>query len=54
MKYEVIHLTGPNSITLDNGQTLYDLIKPYLLAGQEIELDFSGVRIFASPFLMLL
>ena len=50
MKVNVHVLIGENGITLEDGQKVYDLIHPALLAGQRIELDFAGVDVFASPF----
>ncbi|MDX1992615.1 MAG: STAS-like domain-containing protein [bacterium] len=47
----VIQLVGENCITLDDGQKLYNLIYPKISVKDTVELDFSGVRIFASPFM---
>lgn len=44
-------LVGENCITLDDGQKVYDLIHPRLKSNEAVKLDFSGVRIFASPFM---
>ena len=41
---------GENCMTLKQGQSLYDAIYPQLQSGKTVELDFMGVRIFASPF----
>jgi hypothetical protein len=41
---------GENCMTLKQGQSLYDAIYPHLQSGETVELDFMGVRIFASPF----
>jgi hypothetical protein len=41
---------GDNCMTLKQGQSLYDTIYPQLQSGETVELDFLGVRIFASPF----
>jgi hypothetical protein len=41
---------GEDAITVDDGQTIHERIKPELLAGHEVELDFAGVDVFASPF----
>jgi hypothetical protein len=41
---------GENCMTLKQGQSLYDAIYPQLQSGETVELDFMGVRIFASPF----
>jgi hypothetical protein len=50
MKHEILTLIGKNCITPSDGQKLYDLVHPALLAEREVELDFAGVEIFASPF----
>ena len=50
MKYVVYSLIGENCITVDDGQKVYDLIHPDLVAGHPVELDFAGVSVFASPF----
>ena len=47
----LVHVTiGEDAITLDDGQSIYQQIKPELLAGHEVELDFDGVSVFAAPF----
>ena len=33
------------------GQAIYEIIHPALQEGQEVRLDFSGVKVFSSPFL---
>ncbi len=50
MKFFVRETTGEDAITLDDGQHVHDRIKPELVAGREVELDFDGVSVFASPF----
>jgi len=50
MKVVVRDIVGEYGITLDDGQKIYDLIHPELVAGNEVELEFEGVTIFASPF----
>jgi hypothetical protein len=46
-----VHETvGVDAITLDDGQSIYERIKPELAAGHEVALDFDGVSVFASPF----
>jgi hypothetical protein len=50
MKLEIKDIAGPNCITLTDGQAVYDKIYPELKAGRFVELDFKGVRVFASPF----
>ncbi len=51
MKLLVKEIVGENAITLDDGQSVFDRIKPELAAGHPVELDFAGVAVFASPFL---
>jgi len=51
MKYDVQALTGENCITLDDGQKIYEQIHPRLQAKESVELDFTDVKIVASPFL---
>lgn len=50
MKINVHSLVGEFGITLDDGKKLFDAIRPDLLAERPVELDFSGVKVFASPF----
>lgn len=50
MKHEILTLVGKNCITPGDGQKVYDLVHPELLAEHQVELDFTGVEIFASPF----
>ena len=50
MRYSTIELVGENCLTISDGQNVYDLIHPRLLNGETVELDFAGVKRFASPF----
>ncbi|MDD1413790.1 STAS-like domain-containing protein [Dolichospermum sp. ST_con] len=50
MMYKVYDIVGEYAITPDGGQKLYDQIHPCLLTDKTVELDFAGVKIFASPF----
>jgi hypothetical protein len=50
MNVQIHSLTGPNCITLEDGQIVYETILPELKAGNRVELDFKGVKLFASPF----
>jgi hypothetical protein len=43
-------LIGELGMTLADGGQVYDVIHPELLAGRPVELDFSGVKVFATPF----
>lgn len=49
--YNIRNLVGGICITPDDGQKVYDLIHPKLIAGNLVELDFTGVDIIAPPFL---
>jgi len=51
MKYSIKENVGPNGITLQDGQKVYEIIYPELQGKREVELDFAEVRIVASPFL---
>ena len=51
MKLNIYELVGENCITMEDGQKVYDLIHPELLTGRRVELDFTDVSVFASPFL---
>ena len=50
MKYDILALVGQHCMTPEDGQKVYALVHPELLAGNPVELDFAGVDIFASPF----
>lgn len=50
MSYKIYEITGEYATDADSGQQVYDLIHPALLAGNPVELDFSGVSVFASAF----
>jgi len=43
-------IVGENAVTQEDGQKIYDRIIPALGSDQSVELDFEGVKIFASPF----
>lgn len=50
MQYKMREVIGEYCITLEDGQKVYDLIHPQLVDGSSVELDFTGVKVFASPF----
>ena len=50
MNLQIHRLIGPNCITLEDGQAVYERIYPELEQKHTIELDFSNVKLFASPF----
>lgn len=43
-------IVGENAISMQSGQNLYEKIFNPLMSGEEIEIDFEGVKLFASPF----
>lgn len=51
MKIVLKELFGEDAITNEDGQKVYEKIHPELLAGRQVELDFSGVKVVASLFL---
>jgi glutaredoxin-related protein len=51
MRYNVRDQIGINAITIDDGQIIYDIVYSALMNQEQIELDFEGVEIVASPFL---
>lgn len=50
MTIKIHDLIGENCITLDDGEIVYSLIVSELDENSNIKLDFTGVRIYASPF----
>ena len=50
MKIEIKILVGDSCVTSEDGQHVYDEIYPKLAASESVCLNFSGVRVFASPF----
>jgi len=58
LRSEAKHLTidvagavGEFAITQEDGQQIYDLIHPVLREGRVVVVDFTGIRVLASPFL---
>ncbi|MFQ5481747.1 MAG: STAS-like domain-containing protein [Nitrospinaceae bacterium] len=45
-------MIGPRCVALDEGYRVYDLIFPELKNQRAVELDFEGVELMFSPFLM--
>ncbi len=41
---------GDTCITVEDGNRVYDIIHPQLVKSRDTTLDFTGVKIFASPF----
>ncbi|MBI5327152.1 MAG: STAS-like domain-containing protein [Deltaproteobacteria bacterium] len=50
MRYNIHNLIGEKCITSEDGQKVYDLVYPELIAGRSVELDFSGVKFFTPSF----
>ncbi|PHS72915.1 MAG: hypothetical protein COB22_03235 [Cycloclasticus sp.] len=50
MKIIVEEVVGSNAISMQSGRNLYEKIHAPLIASEHVELDFSGVELFASPF----
>lgn len=50
MKIIAKEIVGSNAISMQSGKLLYEKISKQLFAGEEIEIDFNGVELFASPF----
>lgn len=50
MRVGIREVAGENCITIEAGEEVYDVIHPELSGGSRVELDFAGVRVFASPF----
>ncbi|WP_152226416.1 STAS-like domain-containing protein [Pseudomonas sp. SCB32] len=50
MYLQVRELVGENAMTLDDGKAIFRSIHEPLLHGDTVELDFDGVKVFASPF----
>lgn len=50
MKMNVVKIIGEYAITIEDGTKIYRLVFSELISGKEVELDFEGVEIFASPF----
>lgn len=50
MKINVKELVGIHAISMQSGQFLYKDIQKNLTKGTKIQVDFDGVKFFASPF----
>lgn len=50
MKLNVHDIVGTNAISMQSGENLYNKIFEPLTSGDNVELDFEGVELFASPF----
>jgi STAS-like domain of unknown function (DUF4325) len=50
MRISISERFGRAAVDYDNGQSLLEVARPQLAAGNTVELDFDGVTIYASPF----
>lgn len=50
MDIVIRELVGENAVTLDDGNKIYGNIFPALKSEEKINIDFTGVKVFASPF----
>lgn len=50
IKVNVTELVGKNAISMQSGTKLYKVLYPVLIAGDNAEVNFAGVSLFASPF----
>ena len=50
MLFRIQEIIGKYAISSSSGQKVFELIRPALLAGTQVELDFCDVKVFASPF----
>lgn len=50
MKIIAKEIVGGNAISMQTGQNLYEIISKPLISGEEVEIDFQDVELFASPF----
>ncbi|MFN7501784.1 MAG: STAS-like domain-containing protein [Dolichospermum sp.] len=51
MIHKIYDMVGEYATTADDGQGLYEIIHPCLLRGEAVKLDFTGVKVFSSPFM---
>jgi len=49
-KLKIAEIAGKNCVTSEGGQKVYDQIIPRLRSNENVNLDFDGVSVFASPF----
>ncbi len=50
MELDVKSFIGERCVTAEDGESVYREIHDRLAADQPVSLDFSGVKVFASPF----
>lgn len=49
-KFRIFDIVGENCITMEDGEKVFALIFPELKAGNSVDMDFSGCKIFVSLF----
>ena len=47
----LVKTVGQNCSSIDDGEKVMDLIRPELVKGFTVELDFEGVKLVLTPFL---
>ena len=50
MKIEVATIAGPNCITAEDGESVFEKVVAGLATPDVVELDFTGVEVYSSPF----
>ncbi|MCX3308053.1 DUF4325 domain-containing protein [Pantoea eucalypti] len=50
MNISIKEFIGPRCILKDDGQKLFDMVAPHINDREQVTLDFSNVKMFASPF----
>lgn len=50
MKINIQQLIGEVCMTFEDGQKVYNAYQPAFVAGDTVELDFGGTRVFVSQF----
>jgi hypothetical protein len=51
MRVKISEFTGPNAMTLEQGDKVFEVIEPVIAKGEPVELDFEGVTHVMPPFL---
>ena len=51
MKINLADAVSENCFSIDDGQTLFDLVFPELKEGRSVEIAFNGVKSILTPFL---
>lgn len=50
MRISVFEVVGAYALTPEDGRSVYDRVHASLRSDDQVELDFDGVKVFASPF----